>query len=93
MKGIFGSEQDGSSSSVRESSNVLILRWNQLDTKTMANILILGCGGVGTIAALNLQPGGKARATTVMRSNYDHVNEHGFQIRSVDHGIVESFPP
>ncbi len=57
----------------------------------MANILIVGCGGIGTISALNLQHGGKARVTTVMRSNYDHVKEHGFHIRSVDHGVVESF--
>ncbi|OJJ79197.1 ketopantoate reductase family protein [Aspergillus glaucus CBS 516.65] len=59
----------------------------------MVNILIVGCGGIGTIAALNLQSGGKARVTTVLRSNYDHVKQHGFHIRSLDHGVVESFRP
>lgn len=63
-----------------------------LDFK-MANVLLVGCGGIGTIAALNLQTGGKARVTTVLRSNYDHVKQHGFHIRSLDHGVVESFRP
>lgn len=62
-------------------------------TVTKSNVLVVGCGGIGTIASLNLQVGGKARVTTVMRSNYDHVQKNGFHIRSVDHGVVEGFRP
>lgn len=58
-----------------------------------ANVLLVGCGGIGTIAALNLQIGGRATVTAVLRSNYEHVKKHGFHIRSVDHGVVEGFRP
>ena len=58
-----------------------------------ANVLLIGTGGIGTISALNLQVGGKASVTAVLRSNFDHVKEHGFRIRSVDHGLVEGFRP
>ncbi|KAH8424020.1 ketopantoate reductase family protein [Aspergillus melleus] len=62
-------------------------------TISKANVLLVGCGGIGTIAALNLQIGGRATVTAVLRSNYDHVKNHGFHIRSVDHGLVEGFRP
>lgn len=62
-------------------------------TVTKSNVLVVGCGGIGTITSLNLQIGGKARVTTVMRSNHDYVQKHGFHIRSVDHGVVEGFRP
>ena len=58
-----------------------------------ANILLIGCGGIGTISALNLETGGKAAVTAVLRSNYEHVKAHGFSIKSVDHGHVEGFRP
>ncbi|KAJ5979321.1 hypothetical protein N7501_002663 [Penicillium viridicatum] len=35
-----------------------------------AQVLLVGCGGVGTIAALNLETGGHAAVTAVLRSNY-----------------------
>lgn len=62
-------------------------------TISKANVLLVGCGGIGTIAALNLQIGGRATVTAVLRSNYDYVKNHGFHIRSVDHGLVEGFRP
>ncbi|PYH47876.1 ketopantoate reductase family protein [Aspergillus saccharolyticus JOP 1030-1] len=57
------------------------------------NVLLIGCGGIGTIAALNLQRGGQATVTAVLRSNYEHVKAHGFSIKSIDHGEVEGFKP
>lgn len=58
-----------------------------------ANVLLVGVGGIGTICALNLERGGRATVTAVLRSNYDHVAEHGFNIRSIDHGVVKGFKP
>ncbi|RAH79733.1 2-dehydropantoate 2-reductase family protein [Aspergillus japonicus CBS 114.51] len=58
-----------------------------------ANVLLIGCGGIGTIGALNLELGGQATVTAVLRSNYEHVKEHGFSIKSIDHGEVEGFKP
>jgi len=57
------------------------------------NILLVGCGGIGTIAALNLETGGRAAVTAVLRSNYKVVKERGFNIRSIDHGEVCGFRP
>jgi ketopantoate reductase len=58
-----------------------------------ANTLLIGVGGIGTISALNLEVGGKAKVTAVLRSNYDAVNEKGFNIKSIDHGTVAGFKP
>lgn len=58
-----------------------------------ANCLLIGCGGIGTIAALNLERGGLATVSAVLRSNYAHVVKHGFSIESVDHGNVQEFRP
>lgn len=51
-------------------------------------ILLVGSGGVGTIAALNLEKGGLARVTAVLRSNYDKIINDGFHIKSCDHGEI-----
>lgn len=58
-----------------------------------ANTLLVGCGGIGTISALNLEAGGLAAVSAVLRSNFNAVKEKGFNIRSVDHGIVKCFKP
>jgi ketopantoate reductase len=58
-----------------------------------SNILVVGFGGIGTITAYNLEAGGLAAVTGVMRSNYDLVKEHGFNIYSVDHGEIPSWRP
>ncbi|KAJ2903517.1 6-phosphogluconate dehydrogenase C-terminal domain-like protein [Zalerion maritima] len=62
-------------------------------TVDKANVLLIGCGGIGTIGALNLEVGGKAAVTAVLRSNYEMAQEKGFHIRSCDHGLVEGFRP
>lgn len=58
-----------------------------------AEILLVGSGGVGTIAALNLEKGGLARVTAVLRSNYDKVINNGFHIESCDHGEIQNWRP
>ena len=59
----------------------------------MPRVLIIGSGGVGTMAAFALEKGGKAAVTSVLRSNFDAVEEDGFTIHSVDHGDIEGWEP
>ncbi|KAL1859047.1 hypothetical protein Daus18300_009685 [Diaporthe australafricana] len=58
-----------------------------------ANILFVGSGGVGTMAAYALEKGGKASVTSVLRSNYSTVKEQGFNINSIEHGEVRGWRP
>ncbi|GAW16860.1 hypothetical protein ANO14919_063040 [Xylariales sp. No.14919] len=51
-----------------------------------ARVLIVGTGGVGTMAAYALEIGGKAEVTAVMRSNYAAVEKNGIDIDSIEHG-------
>lgn len=60
---------------------------------TKANVLLVGSGGVGTMAAYALEQGGKASVTAVLRSNYKAVSEKGFQINSIQHGQVKNWKP
>ena len=57
------------------------------------NICLVGSGGVGTIAAVVLEKSGRARVTAVLRSNFDVVNDHGWDIESVDHGRLKNWKP
>ncbi|KAL0941193.1 uncharacterized protein CTRU02_203956 [Colletotrichum truncatum] len=58
-----------------------------------ARVLLIGSGGIGTIAALNLESGNRAEVTSVLRSNYNVVSQEGFSIKSIDHGTLESWRP
>ncbi|QDS73791.1 hypothetical protein FKW77_005764 [Venturia effusa] len=58
-----------------------------------ANILLIGSGGVGTIAAVNLEAGRLANVTAVLRSNFEKVTNDGFTIRSCDHGLLKGWRP
>jgi 2-dehydropantoate 2-reductase len=49
-------------------------------------VLIIGGGGVGTMAAYALETGGKASVTMVLRSNFAAVQQNGFTIDSIQHG-------
>lgn len=55
-------------------------------TASKARVLIVGTGGVGTMAAYALEIGGKAQVTAIMRSNYDAVQKNGITIDSIEHG-------
>lgn len=58
-----------------------------------ARILLVGSGGIGTITALNLEAGGLATVSCVLRSNYKNVTENGFKIDAIDHGQIASWRP
>ncbi|OQV00606.1 hypothetical protein CLAIMM_06083 [Cladophialophora immunda] len=58
-----------------------------------ANVLLVGSGGVGTMAVYALESGGKAKVTAVLRSNYAAVVEKGFSFDSVNHGHVSGWKP
>lgn len=64
-----------------------------MGSESKANVLLVGSGGVGTIGALNLEVGGLASVTAVLRSNYDAVVKNGFHIKSCDHGTIENWRP
>jgi ketopantoate reductase len=57
------------------------------------SVLIVGGGSVGAIAAVNLEVGGLAAVTVVLRSNYSLVKESGYRIESCDHGVLEGWRP
>jgi ketopantoate reductase len=57
------------------------------------SVLIIGGGSVGAIAAVNLEVGGLAAVTVVLRSNYSTVKESGYKIESCDHGVLEGWRP
>lgn len=56
-------------------------------------VLLVGSGGIGTIAALNIERGGAAQVTSVLRSNYATVVEKGFEIISCEHGHIQNWRP
>lgn len=58
-----------------------------------ANVLLLGGGAVGTIAALNIESGKLGAVTAVLRSNFQAVRDYGYRIESVDHGKVTGWRP
>ncbi|KAF4628779.1 hypothetical protein G7Y89_g9373 [Cudoniella acicularis] len=58
-----------------------------------SNVLLVGSGSVGTMAAYNLEKGGLAVVTAVLRSNYEAVTNQGFSITSIDHGFVTGWKP
>lgn len=56
-------------------------------------VLVIGGGAVGAIAALNLEVGGLATVTAVLRSNYNVVKEKGYHIDSCDLGVFNGWRP
>ena len=56
-----------------------------------AKILLIGVGGVGSIAAHTLQQNG-CEVSAVARSQYDVLSTDGFKIESVDYGNVDFKP-
>ncbi|KFA46049.1 hypothetical protein S40293_07454 [Stachybotrys chartarum IBT 40293] len=62
-----------------------------MDEGDKARVLLVGSGGIGTIAALNLEAGGRASVSAVLRSSYNVVAESGFTIESIDH-VLQAVP-
>ncbi|VEU23758.1 DEKNAAC104987 [Brettanomyces naardenensis] len=58
-----------------------------------ANVLLIGMGAVGTIAAYALDKRGQSKVTCVVRSVYDILTTRGFDIESVDYGNVKGYRP
>ncbi|KAM9931262.1 hypothetical protein OXX80_009079 [Metschnikowia pulcherrima] len=59
----------------------------------MKKVLLIGSGGVGTIAAYTLDLCKDIEVTTVVRSDYDTVVENGYKIESVDYGDIACYRP
>lgn len=55
-------------------------------------VLLIGIGGVGSVAAYTLQTNG-VEVSAVARSAYDTLTQDGFTIESLDYGKVENFKP
>ncbi|KAJ5543406.1 Ketopantoate reductase ApbA/PanE [Penicillium sp. DV-2018c] len=58
-----------------------------------SRVLVVGAGGVGTMVCVALERSGKAEVTAVLRSNYEQVVKHGFEIDSIDHGKLSAWRP
>lgn len=59
-----------------------------------SRILLVGSGGVGTMASFALEIGGKAEVSAICRSNYDAAQKNGFSIDSIEHGKgINGFRP
>lgn len=72
--------------------NIELIQTQLLTPDTKANILLLGCGAVGTLAAVTLERSERATVTAVLRSNFTAV-EKGFAIDSIDHGSLTGWRP
>lgn len=57
------------------------------------NVMVIGAGGVGTMAAVALENSKRARVTAVLRSNYQTASDNGFEIDSIDHGKLAGWRP
>ncbi|OKL59571.1 hypothetical protein UA08_05036 [Talaromyces atroroseus] len=62
-------------------------------TRPRYQICLIGSGGVGTIASVVLTKSGLACVTTVLRSKYNYVSQHGWNIESIDHGTLHGWKP
>jgi 2-dehydropantoate 2-reductase len=60
---------------------------------SLPKVLVVGSGGVGAITALSLALNGKADVTLVVRSDYDHVVKHGYEIDLVTYGQLHHWRP
>ncbi|CAK7216766.1 hypothetical protein SBRCBS47491_002939 [Sporothrix bragantina] len=56
-------------------------------------VCLIGSGGVGTIASLVLSKSRQAHVTAVLRSKFQYVSEHGWDIESIDHGTLQGWKP
>ncbi|QLQ79146.1 hypothetical protein HG537_0B04940 [Torulaspora globosa] len=59
----------------------------------LPEIIVIGAGGVGVISALSLFLRGKSQVSLVVRSDYEHVKEFGYEIDSCDYGQLNNWRP
>ncbi|QLL31633.1 hypothetical protein HG536_0B04970 [Torulaspora globosa] len=59
----------------------------------LPEVIVIGAGGVGVIAALSLSLAGESRVSLVVRSDYEQVREHGYEINSCDYGQLRNWRP
>ena len=64
-----------------------------MSEKEKYNICLIGSGGVGTIAAVVLKKSERTNVTAILRSRYNIVKEKGWDIDSVDHGMLRGWRP
>lgn len=64
-----------------------------MSSESKVRVLVVGTGGVGTMACVALEQSGRAIVTAVLRSNYEQVKNHGFEIDSCDHGKLFGWRP
>lgn len=64
-----------------------------IDDSKVPNFIVIGAGGVGVITALSLCIRSKSNVSLVVRSDYDHVREFGYQIESCDYGSFTNWRP
>lgn len=62
-------------------------------TERKDNVLLIGMGAVGSIAAYALTCSGKSTVTCVVRSHYDLMVTKGLKIDSCDYGQKDGFKP
>jgi ketopantoate reductase len=60
---------------------------------TQQRILVIGGGALGVLAALNLEASLGVSVSLVLRSNFDVVSKHGYDIKSCDHGELRNWRP
>ncbi|ODV63070.1 ketopantoate reductase family protein [Ascoidea rubescens DSM 1968] len=66
---------------------------NPLHQSDKPKILLIGLGGVGIIVALALETASKSNVTCLVRSNYHQITQHGYQINSINRGILHNWKP
>lgn len=64
-----------------------------MSSSKKSNVMVVGLGGVGTMAAVALEKSQRATVTAVLRSNYSTVLDKGFEIESVDYGKLSGWKP
>lgn len=60
---------------------------------SLPKVLVVGSGGVGSIAALSLTLNEKCTVTLVVRSSYQKAVDQGFQISSTTYGKLSNWRP
>lgn len=59
----------------------------------MTETILIGPGGVGTVVAYGIDFVGKSNLSLVIRRDYEHVKNHGYDIHSCDYGDVSGWKP